>query len=127
MDIIFNENRNHEYSIIGKDISSFGEALLSKNWQYICDVEVSIGELSNALNNIRNYQEELGNHLSIIQTRQNFTEALSDVLEVGADKLVLAYMNETSAEYLMLQTRQQLAVNSLSLASQSAKSILSLF
>ena len=71
--------------------------------------------------------ENLGNNLSIIQTRQNFTEALTDILETGADKLVLADMNETSAEYLMLQTRQQLAVNSLSLASQSAKSILSLF
>ena len=49
------------------------------------------------------------------------------MLEVGADKLVLADMNEASAEYLMLQTRQQLAVNSLSLASQSAKSVLNLF
>ena len=40
---------------------------------------------------------------------------------------LLADMNEASAEYLMLQTRQQLAVNSLSLASKSASSILSLF
>ena len=81
----------------------------------------------NAVNTMRNFQAELGNNYSIIQTRQNFTEALSDVLETGADNLVLADMNETSAEYLMLQTRQQLAVNSLSLASQSASSILSLF
>ena len=76
---------------------------------------------------MRNFQSELGTNYSIIQTRQNFTDALSDILETGADDLVLADMNETSAEYLMLQTRQQLAVNSLSLASQSASSILSLF
>ena len=50
-----------------------------------------------------------------------------DILEEGADKLTLADMNEASAEYLVLQTRQQLAVNSLSLASQSSGSILGLF
>ena len=73
------------------------------------------------------FSTELGNSYSIIQTRQDFTEALTDVLETGADSLVLADMNEASAQYLMLQTRQQLAVNSLSLASQSAQSILRLF
>ncbi|MBR1949009.1 MAG: flagellin, partial [Alphaproteobacteria bacterium] len=76
---------------------------------------------------IRSFSAELGNNYAIIQTRQNFTDALTDVLETGADNLVLADMNEASAEYLMLQTRQQLAINSLSLASQSAQSILSLF
>ena len=50
-----------------------------------------------------------------------------DVLETGSDDLVLADMNEESANYLALQTRQQLAINSLSLASQSAQSVLSLF
>ena len=64
---------------------------------------------------------------SIIKTRQEFTEALADVLETGADALTLADMNEASAEYLTLQTRQQLAVNALSLASDSARSVLRLF
>ena len=45
----------------------------------------------------------------------------------GADELTLADMNEASAQYLSLQTRQQLALNSLSLAAQSAQSVLSLF
>ena len=50
---------------------------------------------------MRNFQTELGNNLRIIQTRQSFTEALADVLEVGTNDLVLADMNTTSAEYLM--------------------------
>ena len=45
----------------------------------------------------------------------------------GADKLTLANMNEESANMLALQTRQQLAINSLSLASQASQSILKLF
>ena len=70
---------------------------------------------------------EFGNNYSILQTREEFTESLVNVLEEGSDKLVLADMNEESANMLALQTRQQLAVNSLSLASQASQSILQLF
>ena len=79
------------------------------------------------MTSLRSISSEFGNTYSIIQTRQEFTEALIDVLETGADNLVLADMNEESANYLALQTRQQLAINSLSLASQSAQSVLQLF
>ncbi|MBS6990307.1 MAG: hypothetical protein KH126_07585 [Azospirillum sp.] len=43
------------------------------------------------------------------------------------DAVSKADMNEESANMLALQTRQQLAINSLSLASQAAQSVLSLF
>ena len=125
--VTFNEGRDHKLTVKGKDMRSENIGVKTKKWETKEDVKNAIDELTQARNNIRNFQAELGNNYSIIQTRQNFTEALSDVLETGADNLVLADMNETSAEYLMLQTRQQLAVNSLSLASQSASSILSLF
>ena len=48
-------------------------------------------------------------------------------LQTGADKLTLADMNEEAANMLALQTRQQLGVNSLSMASQAAQSVLQLF
>jgi flagellin-like hook-associated protein FlgL len=127
LNIIFNESRNHKYSISGRDMTSEGIGLVSKNWKYTIDIQNSIKELTNVLNNIRSYQSELGTQYQVIQTRQNFTEALSNVLETGADSLVLADMNEETANYLALQTRQQLATNSLSLAAQSAQSVLSLF
>ena len=101
--------------------------LTTLDWQTQGDIAKSLSEIAAALNSIRNFQAELGNNYSIIQTRQDFTEALAEVLETGADDLTLADMNEESANYLMLQTRQQLAINSLSLAAQSAQSILSVF
>ena len=76
---------------------------------------------------LRDMASEFGNNYSIVQTRQDFTENLINVLEEGADNLTLADMNEESANMLALQTRQQLAINSLSLASQAAQSVLSLF
>lgn len=90
-------------------------------------VNASLDSVAKATDYLRDYSSELGNNFSIIETRQNFTEALIDVLETGSDNLVLADMNEESANYLALQTRQQLAINSLALASQSAQSVLSLF
>ena len=79
------------------------------------------------MKSIRAFTAELGNNYSIITSRQDFTENLINILTEGADKLALADMNEESANMLALQTRQQLAINSLSLASQAAQSIMKLF
>ena len=94
---------------------------------YADAIDKALTSIATATDWLRSYANELGNNYSIIQTRQDFTEAMIDVLETGSDNLVLADMNEESANYLALQTRQQLAINSLSLASQSAQSVLSLF
>ncbi|MFR8205461.1 MAG: flagellin [Alphaproteobacteria bacterium] len=67
---------------------------------------------------------DYGNYYSIVQNRQSFTKSLVNVLTEGADNLTLADMNEESANMLALQTRQQLAINSLSLASQAAQGVL---
>ncbi len=127
LEVTFNESRSNKYSIAGVLADSMSLGLETRDLEDVSSVKKSLEEITKAVNSIRSFQEELGNHYSIIQTRINFTEALTDVLETGADNLTLADMNEASAEYLTLQTRQQLAINSLSLASQSASSILSLF
>ena len=87
----------------------------------------SITEVEAAVSKLRNMASVFGNNYSIVENRESFTENLINVLEEGADKLTLADMNEESANMLALQTRQQLAINSLSLASQAAQSVLSLF
>ena len=119
-------------SITGAGTTALGDASGITNVQvdvksYMDSIDKTLTSISDATDYLRSYANELGNNYSIIQTRQDFTEAMIDVLETGSDNLVLADMNEESANYLALQTRQQLAINSLSLASQSAQSILSLF
>ena len=127
MNVTFNETRTHSFNVKGEDVRSDKIGLSQAKWDNAEGLNLSIESVQKAIDKLRTLATDLGNKYTIIQTRQNFTEALTDVLETGADDLVLADMNEASAEYLMLQTRQQLAVNSLSLASQSASSILSLF
>ena len=123
----FNETNTADLSVQGKDMSSQALGFKVFGWETQGDIADSLAEIASALQSIRNYSSELGNNYSIITTRQDFTESLVNVLTEGADKLTLADMNEESANMLALQTRQQLAINSLSLASQASQSILKLF
>ena len=129
--VVFNETRSNDLTVTGKDIvdeMAITGAAGDAGWKTgVEKITASIGEITTAVEKLRSFATELGNNFTVIETRQNFTEAMVDVLETGADKLVLADMNEESANYLALQTRQQLAINSLSLASQAAQSVLKLF
>ncbi len=125
--VTFNEDRSSKLAVQGKDASTQALGLNAADWLVIEDIAQSMQELSEALTQIRQMSSELGNYYSIVTTRENFTQNLINVLTEGADKLTLADMNEESANMLALQTRQQLAVNSLSLASQASQSILKLF
>ena len=134
--VVFNESRGNSLDVqVDSLLGDKGIDILKADVNWTVDggatakttVDQAISAVTAGMTKLRSVSSELGNTYSIIQTRQEFTEALIDVLETGADNLVLADMNEESANYLALQTRQQLAINSLSLASQSAQSVLQLF
>ena len=125
--VTFNEDRSSWLDVEGKDASSQALGLHTAEWLTKGDVQKSIEELTSAIEQVRTMSSELGGYYSIVMSRQDFTENLINVLTEGADKLTLADMNEESANMLALQTRQQLAINSLSLASQASQSILKLF
>ena len=127
LNVRFNETGSASLNVSGKDMSSAALGLSAADWQTRADITRSLSEISAALKSIRSFSAELGNNYSIITGRQDFTENLINILTEGADKLTLADINEESANMLALQTRQQLAVNSLSLASQASQSILKLF
>lgn len=83
--------------------------------------------VNDAISTIETRQTELGNKLSVIQNRQEFSKGLVDVLQVGAGNLVNADQNEEAANILALQTRQQLSQTALSLATQADQAVLRLF
>ncbi|MEY9720396.1 flagellin-like hook-associated protein FlgL [Sinorhizobium fredii] len=59
--------------------------------------------------------------------RRNFVAALTDSIDSGIGRLVDADMNEESTRLKALQTQQQLAVQSLSIANTNSENILQLF
>lgn len=127
--VIFNEDRSSQIEVKGVDASSTGLKISNpvNSWQTDEDINKSITEAENAISELRIMASDYGNYYSIVQNRQDFTKNLINVLTEGADNLTLADMNEESANMLALQTRQQLAINSLSLASQAAQGVLQLF
>ncbi len=126
--VVFNEDRTSFLDVKGDNASTAGLGLsVVSDWSTTDLIDTTITEVENAINKLRDMASVFGNNYSIVQNREDFTDSLVNVLTEGSDKLVLADMNEESANMLALQTRQQLGVNALSLASQAAQSVLKLF
>jgi flagellin len=123
----FNEDNTSQLITEGANFTANGLGLNAAAFRSIESIDATGAEASNALKGIRSFGSTLANNLSIIQTRQEFTKATINTLESGADDLTVADGNEEGANLLALQTRQTLGVTSLSLASQSAQSVLRLF
>jgi flagellin-like hook-associated protein FlgL len=90
-------------------------------------IQDSATQLETALNTLRSESSKLSSNLSVVTSRQDFTSSMINELKTGADNLTLADMNEEGANMLMLQTRQNLGITSLSMASQSAQAVMRLF
>ena len=83
--------------------------------------------LDAALVSLRSQATRFGSNLTILQTREHFTNTMVRTLESGADDLTPADTNEESANLLALQTRQALSTTARSLSSIGAQAVLRLF
>lgn len=125
----FNETRTSFLEIKGVTFDSKGIGLTTSDneWKSNEDIDKSLTQIEKATSLLRAQASEFGQNLATVTTREDFTDNMINNLVSGSDKLTLADMNEEAANMLALQTRQQLATNSLSLASQAAQSVLRLF
>jgi flagellin-like hook-associated protein FlgL len=89
--------------------------------------DVAIIKLEKTISNLRAQAATLATNADILKVRSEFTKEYVNVLKEGADKLVLADLNEEGANLLALQTRQQIGTQALSFAAQSEQSVMSLF
>ena len=135
--ITFNETGTSTIEIQAKDqngnvrpINAFNLGItLLQNSDVDLDSSIDglLDGLSQALGIVRSQASSFGSNLSIVQNRTDFTKAMINTLQTGADNLVLADTNEEGANMLALQTRQQLSTTALSLASQASQAVLRLF
>ncbi|MFB9950176.1 flagellin [Rhizobium puerariae] len=70
---------------------------------------------------------KLGSISKRINMQEDFVSKLTDSIDSGIGRLVDADMNEESTRLKALQTQQQLAIQSLSIANTNSENILSLF
>jgi flagellin len=128
--VTLNETGTSSVTVNGVDFTTGGALAISDSsngWADAADIEAAADELTAALTTLRSQAQAFSTNLSTVQIRQDFTKAMINTLQTGADSLTLADSNEEGANLLALQTRQQLSTTALSLASQASQSVLRLF
>ncbi len=126
----FNESGSSTLDIVGFDgtaTAGLGIAAAPSAWAATANVDTSVAQLDAALTTMRASAKTLASNLGVVTARQEFTSNMVNALTEGADNLTAADTNEEGANMLALQTRQQLGITSLSLASQANQGILRLF
>jgi len=123
----FDEDRENTLTTEGVDFTSTGLGIDGGTFADSSAISDALTQTRDALTSVRDFGQSIANDLAIIETRRDFTESTINTLEAGADDLTVADQNEEGANLLALQTRQQLGVTSLSLASQSQQAVLRLF
>ncbi|QSZ55854.1 flagellin [Rhizobium sp. ZX09] len=91
------------------------------------DVGSYLKGVEKALTSLTSAAAELGSISMRIGLQEDFASKLSNALDKGIGRLVDADMNEESTKLKALQTQQQLAIQSLSIANSDSQNILSLF
>jgi len=91
------------------------------------DIQTALTMVENALAATTAAASQLGSISNRIDLQTSFVSALSDSIDSGVGKLVDADMEEESSKLSALQTQQQLAIQSLQIANNSAQNVLSLF
>jgi len=91
------------------------------------NLDALISAVDAALTDMTSAGADLGSISMRIDSQTEFVSKLSDSIESGVGRLVDADMNEESTRLKALQTQQQLAIQSLSIANSSSEVILTLF
>jgi len=110
------------YTIANLDISA-----ITDDPDDLVDLEDMIRGVDDALNTMTDSATVLGAAKSRISLQKDFVSKLMDSIDTGIGQLVDADMNEESTRLQALQVRQQLGVQALGIANQSAQQILRLF
>ncbi|CAN7168998.1 flagellin [Rhizobium sp. LjRoot258] len=104
-------------SIYSMDITSFGSS----------DIDLALTTVESGLSALTKAASQLGSISTRIDLQESFVSNLSDSIDSGVGRLVDADMEEESSKLTALQTQQQLAIQSLSIANSSAQNVLTLF
>ncbi|AUC08909.1 flagellar hook associated protein [Rhizobium sp. Y9] len=119
-----------DYSLIDLDITKDLSGLTDANGQPLTEndgLDNMIQFVNTQLESLISASADLGSIKMRLDLQEDFVSKLTDSIDKGIGRLVDADMNEESTKLKALQTQQQLAIQSLSIANTSSENILSLF
>ncbi|MGN7439439.1 MAG: LamG-like jellyroll fold domain-containing protein [Alcanivorax sp.] len=123
----FNEDGSNINTVEGVDFTAEGLGIEREGFDTVAGIERILDTISDALDRVRGFGRTLVTDITILTTREDFTQRTINTLKAGSDDLTVADLNEEGANMLALQTRQSIAVSSLSFAAQANSSVISLF
>jgi flagellin len=91
------------------------------------EIAVYMSAVETALDSMTTAGGALGALTTRIDLQTDYAGKLSDAIEEGVSRLVDADMEQESAKLSALQTQQQLAIQSLSIANSSSQNLMTLF
>ena len=141
LEVVFDEDGESKITLTGFDASTTGLSLTDAASGAFYSgttaggdfavtksgINALITELDTAKDTLRSKSKTLSTQLSIIETRNDFTSNLITTLKDGSANLVNADTTEEGVNLTTLQTQQQLAISSLSIANSASQAVLSLF
>jgi len=125
-----NDSGSQKLTVVAEDLSlGGGNVTLSATASFNTATAASayIGTIDTDLTNVNTALTKLGTGSNALASHLSFVKSLQDSLQTGISNLVDADMASESATLQALQTKQQLGVQSLSIANQSTSIMLSLF
>jgi len=111
-----------DYTVLDLDIGSLTDSV-----DDLEDLEAMIATVDSSIKSMTDAATSLGAVKTRIDIQKNFADSMMAAIDKGVGQLVDADMNEESTRLQALQVRQQLGIQALSIANQSAQSILQLF
>ncbi len=124
---VFDEDAQNTLITNGRDFTASGLGLEDADFSSLAQATKIETQARLSLDKIRDFGQSIANDLSIIQTRQDFTERTINTLDAGSDDLTLSDANEDGAELLAVRTRQALGIGVLSFLGGQNNLILNLF
>jgi len=128
--VTFNETGTSSVTVSSVDYTANGQLGIANSTNSFIsddDVDTATANLKRASDKIAAQSAVFAANQTLIQNRTTFTKNLIQTLNTGADDLTAADQNQESANLLALNTQQQLAQSTLSLASQANSAITRLF
>lgn len=132
--VVFDETGSSSITLTGVDASSTGLSLTQQTtgeWATGTTGDTAINTAITALDSAKSTLQAdakgLSTELSTVTARQDFTTSMINTLQTGASNLTNADTNQESANLTTLQTQEQLAIDSLSIANTASQAVLKLF
>ncbi|WP_337266101.1 flagellin [Oryzifoliimicrobium ureilyticus] len=114
--------------VIGSSYGTIGSIFSMNITSFNTDaINTALSSVEAGLKALTKAASQLGSISTRIDLQEKFVSSLSDSIDSGVGRLVDANMEEESSKLTALQTQQQLATQSLSIANSSAQNVLTLF